>query len=219
MKTCQSHGKTVIIELQYMPPIEYFVHLIAFEKIVIDTHDKYIKQTYRNRCRIRGANKIEDLVIPVLKGRGQGKLTCEVEIDYKQKWLGKHKRAIASAYGKAPFFEYYADELFAILDEKPSLLFELNKKLLTKCLEFLEIKSVVEFSDLDDVGEKDSYFAKNTINPKRSSATFQIFKPKKYFQVFGKDFAENLSIIDLIFNEGPEARGILENSLLLNRQN
>ncbi len=218
MNARPGHGKTMIIELQYLPPVEYFVYLLAYDKTVIDADDQYTKQTYRNRCRIRGANKVEDLVVPVMKGRGQGKLTREVTIDYKQKWLGKHKRAIQSAYGKAPFFEYYADELFEIFDERLPLLYELNKKLLTKCLEFLDVSPAIEFGSVRELDEKQLIFAKNKINPKNSRDRLQGFRPQKYFQVFGKNFAENLSIIDLIFNEGPSAKKILENSLHLKRQ-
>lgn len=205
--------ETLIIELQYLPPIQYFVYLNTFEKTVIDINDKYIKQTYRNRCRINGANKVEDLIIPIKKIAGQKMITSEVEIDHQQKWRGKHMRALQSAYGKAPFFEFYADELFEIFNKKQKTLLELNKELLTKCLEFLELNVKIDFTEIKkNAGKNVCYNAKNEINPKNSVSKNSIFSAKKYFQVFGNNFVNNLSVIDLIFCEGPQARHIIEKS-------
>lgn len=207
----------LVIELHYLPGVAYFTYLSAFEKAIIDLGDPYIKQTYRNRCRISGANKIEDLIIPVRKSNE--KKICEIEIDYSQKWLNNHLRCLQSAYGKAPFFEYYAEDIFKIYRQQPRLLIELNQNLLTKCLEMLELQTDVEFSDdFNKSAQNEVYNAKNVIHPKKSLGKDPIFQPKKYFQVFGKDFEENLSVIDLIFCEGPRALEILKNSAVSNRQ-
>jgi len=207
---------TLIIELHYLPCIQYFAYLNSFERIIIDMNDHYSKQTYRNRCRINGANKIEDLIIPIKNISNHKMLTKEVDIDHNQKWLSKHVRAIQSAYGKAPFFEYYSHEIFDIFDKRKQNLLELNKELLTKCLEFLDWKLGLEFSGSEGETDKNNlYNAKNEINPKNPILENSIYSPSKYFQVFGNNFVQNLSILDLIFCEGPQARQIIEKSCVL----
>lgn len=146
-------------------------------------------------------------------------MTREVQIDSNQKWLNKHLRAIQSAYGKAPFYEYYVDEIFGIFKKTPHSLVSLNQELLTKCLEILEFDNDLEFIDeLQRDNENDVRDARNEINPKKSIGENSIFFPQKYFQIFGNNFVQNLSIIDLIFCEGPQARQILKKSCRLNRQ-
>ena len=205
--------ETLIIELHYLPSIQYFVYLNSFEKIIIDLTDKYVKQTYRNRCSINGANKVEDLIIPIKKSSKNRIYTAEMEIDHNQKWLGKHQRAIQSAYGKAPFFEYYAHDFFEIVNKKQNSLLDLNKELLTKCLEFLGMNLSLKFSSINFISDKNGYYdARNDINPKTPIIKNSIFSAEKYFQVFGNNFVNNLSVVDLIFCEGPQARQIIEKS-------
>ena len=205
--------ETLIIELHYLPCIQYFVYLNSFNRVIIDLNDQYTKQTYRNRCRINGANKVENLIIPVKKIRSGGKFTSEIEIDYNQKWLRKHLRAIQSSYGKAPFFEYYVDDLFNIFNKKPRNLLSLNKALLTKCLELLNFELNLEFAAGENENKKNFIKnAKNEINPKNSISKNSIYDSQIYFQVFGNNFVNNLSIIDLIFCEGPQARHIIQKS-------
>ncbi len=207
---------TLLIESQYLPCIQYMVYLCSFKKVVIPKDDFYIKQTYRNRCRINGANNIENLIIPIKKTSGTKPLTCQVEIDYEQKWLKNHARAIQSAYGKAPFFEYYGDEILDIFYKKPSNLHDLNRKLLTKCLEILEIDLKIEYSGtIDEMQKKEVYNAINHINPKTVIQQDSLFRSANYFQVFGSNFADNLSIIDLIFCEGPQARQLIGKSCVM----
>lgn len=206
--------RTLLIELHYLPCIQFFVYLASFEKTVIDLSAIYTKQTYRNRCRINGANKIEDLIIPVKKNKHP-----HIAIDYGQKWHTKHLRAIQSAYGKAPFFEYYADELFEIFNKKQISLLDLNKELLTKCLEILDLDLELNYSELINLeGENQLYDARNEINPKNTISKNSIYMPESYFQVFGNNFVNNLSIIDLIFCEGPQARHFIQKSCTSNRQ-
>lgn len=207
---------TLFIELHYLPSVQYLVYLSAFNQIVIDLDDVYQKQTYRNRCKINGANKIENLIIPIKKVPNQKMLTRNVEIDYAQKWLNNHKRAIQSAYGKAPFFEYYWDEFNEIYNKRPDRLLELNKQLLTKCLEMLDLNLNIEFVEIKNNSDKKGVTdLKNKINPKTPSSISSIFRPANYFQIFGNNFAHNLSIIDLIFCEGPNARHIIAKSCAL----
>lgn len=204
--------KVLFIELQYLPCIKYFVYLNSFDQVIINPNDVYSKQTYRNRCRINGANNIENLIIPTRKISGSKSLTCEVLIDNNQKWLNKHIRAIKTAYGKAPFFEYYIDDFIDIYNSKYDLLIELNTTLLTKCLELTGLKAEFNFdTKTKENVENNHYNATNLINPKNSNSKNLTYSPVEYFQVFGNKFVNNLSIIDLIFCEGPQAKTIISN--------
>ena len=204
--------KTLLIELHYLPSIQYFVYINYFKNIFIDPTDIYLKQTYRNRCRINGANKIEDLTIPIKKVSSSRK-TLHVEIDHQQKWLNKHLRAIQSAYGKAPFYEYYADDFSSVFIKNANSLFSFNKRLLTKCLDILELDVTINFSESIEKMDKNTlYDGRGEINPKKSNFPNSIFMPEKYFQVFGNNFVQNLSVIDLIFCEGPQARHFIQKS-------
>lgn len=207
-----TNADTIIIELHYLPCVAYFAYISSFKHVIIDVGDAYSKQSYRNRCRIKGANKVENLTIPV-KGRDQKLPAYHIEIDYNQKWLNNHQRAIQSAYGKAPFFEYYAEELFEVYQSRPPMLLDFNKALLTKCLEMLELQINLEFREnIEKISDISIFNAKNIIHPKKELPTKTLYSAKKYFQVFGKNFVPNLSVIDLIFCEGPGAGQILKES-------
>jgi len=201
-----SQTSTFLIELQYLPPIEYFVAIVQHDVLLVEACENYQKQTYRNRCYIKGANNIQILSIPVEKG-SQKKTTKDVKINYSNNWPMQHWRSIQSAYGKAPFFEFYAYYLEPVYYQKFTYLFDFNLKLLTICLQILQIKTKLEFT----ADYKRKYPNKN-IKDARSgilpanrtlSSTYSNFDT--YQQVFGKQFAQNLSIIDLIFCLGPEA--------------
>lgn len=209
---------TIIIELQYLPCVAYFTYLTLFDRVIIDIGEQYVKQSYRNRCRINGANKVENLIIPIRKNSGNQR-SSDIKIDYQQKWMNNHMRAIQSAYGKAPFFEYYAEEIFEIYSRKPLTLIALNQELLTKCLEFLELQIGVEFkSNIENNSIKEAYNAKSVIHPKKDLPQNTLFSSEKYFQVFGKNFVPNLSVIDLIFCEGPGSGHIIKKSISAKRQ-
>jgi len=205
-------NNTLIIELHYLPSIPYFAYLASFRQVIIDIGEAYSKQSYRNRCRINGANKIENLIIPV-KGGNKKKVVSEVEIDYDQKWLNNHLKAIQSAYGKAPFYEFYAEDLFEIYRSKPRQLVGLTARLLTKCLELLELQTDIKFNkNLEIFSNSGSINMKNTIHPKKILPERPLYFQQNYFQVFGKNFVPCLSVIDLLFCAGPEACSIIRKS-------
>lgn len=203
-----------IIELQYLPQPEYFALLIHEQNIEIDKHEYFVKQTFRNRCQILTANGVDDLTIPVI-GAGKKILAKDIKIDYSQKWLNRHWRAIQSAYGKAPFFEYYADELRNIFDKKHEYLFDLSHDLLTQCLDSLGLKIDISFTkeyhDLKNQPENDF---RTVISPNSNSNLSIPYNQINYQQVFGNNFVNKLSVIDLIFCEGPEAGRIIKSSII-----
>lgn len=197
----------VVIESQYLPRISYFAKIIDHDKIMIDIHENYQKQSFRSRCQIRSANKpIENLIIPVKKS--SERTMKYIELDYGQKWNHEHLHAIKSAYGKAPYFEYYWEDLKAILISKPDKLTDLNALLLKFCLKCLQFSGEVVFTDRFEKTYDSAAFvdARWLLDKKNKTISTDI---PQYQQVFGKEFEPDLSIIDLIFCCGPESRSIL----------
>nr|WKN35561.1 WbqC family protein [Tunicatimonas sp. TK19036] len=204
-----------LVESYYLPCLAYFASIRSSTKILLDNSETYIKQSYRNRCYILGANKIQPLSVPV--HRGSGKVcTKDVRVAYGNRWQNNHWRSIASAYGKTPFFAHFADEFHDILFHQHKYLIDLNVDLLSKCLELLQWKHTIHFCQ-----DNDTFIEKKPINDYRgqiqiSETKFKNyqFQPIQYMQAFGKDFAPNLSIIDLLFCEGPRADYIIQHSLI-----
>jgi len=204
--------KVVLLELHYLPSIEYFSYIYHFDTIYIEAQENYQKQSYRNRCKIKGANKIESLIVPIQHRKYQ-KIT-DVKIDYNQKWMGVHKRAIMSAYGNAPFFDYFSQDLLGVYRVGYNKLFDLNMALLTKCLELLGIHREIKFTDSFDKSIKNSQIdARGVIHPKKSLGKPVKFRVVAYDQIFGSNFAANLSIVDLLFCVGNRSTDILKKSL------
>lgn len=206
------HAKTALIDLQYLPCIAYFSALSKFDEIVVEKFEHYEKQTFRNRCCIKGPHRIETLIVPVTGKHGKRAIGA-VQIDYSQKWLNNHWRTIQTAYGNAPFFEYYAGDLHDVLFRKPVLLWELNFTVLTLCLKWLKNEAqvtqtqVYEEQALPGVAD-----LRGVINPKKKGACNSFYETVEYPQVFGSNFVPNLSLMDLVFNQGPGAWSIVKAS-------
>lgn len=203
----------MLSEIQYLPPVEFFVHLLEHEKLLIEGNENFQKQSYRNRCYIKSANNIQELSVPIKK-TGEKVLISEAEIDYSQKWLMVHWRSLCSAYGNAPFFEYYSIYFEQIFFKKHKFLFDLDMELLLLCLKLLglskKIEITQEYCPVTSYITGDIKDMRGGIHPK--------FLPdkivfKEYPQVFGKDFVKNLSIVDLLFCEGNNSLSILQQSI------
>jgi hypothetical protein len=199
-----------VIELQYLPQPAYFAQLLIHQDLVIDGHENYVKQSYRNRCRILTANGLDQLSVPV-QGSGKKKPTRDIKIDYSQKWLNRHWRAIKAAYGRAPYFEYYADAYADIFNKKHNFLFDLSLDMLTQCLENLQIDMQPSFSKV--YVEEPDIDLRDEISLKQDAKAAILYKQIPYQQVFGSNFVDNLSIIDLIFCEGPQAGDLLKSGI------
>ena len=205
----------VLLDSQYLPSIAYFSAIKAASKVLIETQENFVKQTYRNRCRILTANKVLDLSVPV--NHGNRKIPIQkLTIDHRQKWKNNHWRAIESAYRNAPFYEHYSEEIREVLYSDNRTLFELNHQLLTICLKYLQIDTPIHFTtDYHKNYDEPVLDLRSAIHPKKDVLALSWFAPQPYHQIFGKDFVPNLSIIDLLFCEGPEAVGLLQKSLKL----
>ena len=217
----------VLLTSAYCPPIEYFAAIasefslqgesVVPAEVVLEASENYQKQSYRNRCTILSSQGPLDLSFPIvhINGTHNGIPIREVLVDYKNNWLLNHKRAIESAYYSSAYFEYYKDEFFSILERCPERLFDLNLSLLKFFLSKVGISANISFTD--------DYFLKygpdvkdlrSVITPKRPNAIMKDLQLEKpYFQVFsGKyGFVGGLSIMDLLFNEGPDSILFLKN--------
>lgn len=201
--------ETTYLSTAYFPPIEYFYHILKSENIVIDNLETYKKQTYRNRCNIYSEKGLMPLSIPVTKPKGNGTKTDEILITNIDKWKSNHWKTIETAYMNSPFFEYYQEEIRIEFVKQYDKLTDFNDSLLKVILKILEINKQINYSKSfikPDTFPNDYRFV---ISPKKSNNL--IFD--EYIQVFGErhGFIENMSILDLLFNLGPEARYYLEN--------
>jgi len=205
----------VLLETNYLPSLEYFALLSKFESLVVNKNENYQKQSLRNRCYIMGPNKVQLLTVPVSHGSKRKRIS-DVTIDYSQKWNVEHIRTLKSAYGKSPYFEYYIDYFVSILEQKEKYLLDLNLKMLTLCLELVKIDTKISDSrngQLNLIYLNDRYYGQ--ITRKSTYLTRNIYKEVKYQQVFGSNFVPNLSIIDLLFCEGPNSGAIIRQSTII----
>lgn len=173
----------------YYPTIGLMAQLITEPKIAIEAHENYIKQTFRNRTSILQAHGVMHLIIPVQKN---SKLISEIQISYQEKWQHQHWGAIVSAYKNAPYFEYYAPYFEQFYKQETNLLLEFNLQILKAC--FKVIKADVEIIQSSYYQEFGNFSLPNE------------FKFTTYQQVFQSNtiLIQDLSILDLIFNLGPE---------------
>ena len=225
-----------LLTTAYFPPISYFAAIaedmeglvrikgedrksilsspLSPSIIYIEACENYQKQSYRNRCRFYAADGVQSLSFPIIhEGNTHKRPVSEVKIDYSTPWVMQHKRAIVSAYRTSAYFEYYQDELFAILDSKPEKLIDLNTKLLEFFLEKTGIKAEIHMTESYG-GQEDCEDLRESIHPKRPDTILQNLKLEKpYFQIFAEKhgFIPNLSIMDLLFNEGPDSIIFLKN--------
>jgi hypothetical protein len=201
-----------LIEPHYLPSLEFFCAILSSESIVLEKNETFLKQTYRNRCYINTAQGIKFLTVP-LEGRHGKILFKDVHVERGSRWRNNHWRTIESAYRKAPFYDYYERELYEIIFRGHERLFELNHDLLSFCLRSIGIKKNISASVAYEVEvEKDVFDLRSQITDKKPFASRTIYRPSSYYQVFGNEFVPNLSLIDLLFCEGPESLAKLKSS-------
>ncbi|MEO9870141.1 WbqC family protein [Ekhidna sp.] len=198
----------LVIEPHYLGNIEYFTLLNQYDQVTLEVQDSFPKQTYRNRSYFLTSNKVQPVIVPVSYSNGMP--TKEVKIDYSQRWVKDHWGAFYSAYGKAPFFEYFSEEFRKIWEKNFDYLVDLSFEFLQMSIKLLQIKVDVKltanYEDSHDLDFRD------TINPKKPFSDRKIYDSITYRQLFGNTFVPNLSITDLIMCEGPNAAQILKNS-------
>ncbi|RRB06586.1 WbqC family protein [Larkinella rosea] len=200
------------IELHYLPSLTYFTALLPFDTVWLEAAEHYGKQSYRNRCYVLTANGIDRLTVPVRNGTHKQSIR-EVRIDDRQAWPDRHWRCLVSAYSKAPFFEFYADELEAVFRKKWSYLFDLNLELLTLCLKWLGWKKQLLLTEVFEKQPSVGILDAHTLVVERATTqNGRFYQPVSYQQNFGNVFVSDLSILDLIFCQGTLAPDVLKQS-------
>ncbi|MDG2397555.1 MAG: WbqC family protein [Flavobacteriaceae bacterium] len=196
----------LVIYPNYLPNIIFFSILSNYQEVIWYIHGKYQKQTYRNRTKIYGPNGVLDLIVPIIKPQNDFKKDFSIITCNQENWKKKHWNSIENSYSSSPFFEYYKDELYTFFFEKKDILIDFNLNLIRLMLEWLNIKLNFNKS-LKEIKQKE--FEKNLILCKKN---IHLNFPK-YTQVFNykNGFIENLNILDLIFNLGPESSSYLKN--------
>ncbi|WKK75910.1 WbqC family protein [Marivirga salinae] len=205
--------KSILIELQYLPSVAFFSSLEGKEEMILEANEFFEKQTYRNRCHLLSSQQIEILTVP-LQGANKKIKTRDIKIDNSQNWSKKHWRSIQTCYGKSPFFEFFADEFQPIYEKDYLYLWDVNLDLLTICLKITGQKiKITESGSYEKKVSENVMDARSLIHPKKPEILNQFHKPKAYNQSFGNNFEPNLSVIDLLMNEGPNTKTVIQQSI------
>lgn len=195
----------MLFSTNYFGELPYFQALAKYEEITIDIHEFYKKQTWRNRTQILGSNGPMYLSIPVLRPNGSKSIVQEIEIANETNWRKDHWKAIESSYKHSPYFFYYGSLVKDLIYRKEKLLIDYNQFILKTVLSWLDLNINVKYSK--------EYIAPESPNDHRVFLDKKKFgqEQRKYIQVFSDKmpFYSNLSILDLLMNEGPIARNFV----------
>lgn len=196
-----------LLATTYFGPVQWYQKLNQSDRCLIERHDHFIKQTYRNRCVIATTNGLQALTVPIERFEGAHCAMLNIRISDHGSWRHLHWNALQSAYGESPFFEFYADDIRPFYERRWEFLVDFNMEITQKMCELLDIQPHITLTDAyvsaDQEGVTDYRDAIRPKNPLPDDS----FQPRRYYQVYEQKhgFQPNLSILDLLFNEGPEA--------------
>ncbi|MDD3773020.1 MAG: WbqC family protein [Weeksellaceae bacterium] len=197
----------MIFPVFYFGPLSYFGKLIATENFSFEIHENFPKQTYRNRCHIQAANGKLRLVIPIAHD-GSRKIK-DIRISTDCNWQKEHFKSLVSAYKSSPYFEFYEEELAAVYEKKEKFLIDFNLNTLAfiqSKLKFeLNFNLTENYQEIEEENDFRNYF-NSKIEPEKNNFP-------SYMQVFDErfDFMPDLSILDILCNEGPKSTTYLRN--------
>ncbi|MEJ7779701.1 MAG: WbqC family protein [Daejeonella sp.] len=196
--------KGAIFPLFYLPPIDYFSKLVEHKTgVILENAEHFQKQTFRNRASIHSPNGRLDLIVPVVRGSKNHTKIKDVKISYDFNWQRLHWMSLQTCYRSSAYFEFYEDDLAIFYEKKWDFLFDYNEQFLSLLLRFLKVNIHYQYTNDFEKEYAESFDFRNSIHPKQSPST----DVEIYFQVFEErnGFLPNLSIVDLLFNQGPQS--------------
>ena len=194
-----------LLSSTYFGPVQWYQKLHRYDECLIERHESFIKQTYRNRMIIATTNGPLALTIPT--NHDTSMAMKDIRISDHANWRHVHWNALLSAYGESPFFEYYQDDIRPFYEKKYEFLFDFNMEIMEKMIELLDIRPHVRVTDEYFPKKSDEFMDfRDAIRPKKPLPDAE-FTPERYYQVYEQKhgFLPNMSILDLLFNEGNEA--------------
>lgn len=200
-----------VFPVHYFPSVSWFAAISLEKSVFLEQWQHYRKQEMHNRMLIQGPNGVQFLSIPV-KRTGKNTPISESEISYAENWQKNHWKSLETAYRSSPYFEYYEDRIAPFFSGAEELLLQLDLEIIKVLCGILEIETEFKLTEsYEDADQYEKDFREEFLG--RSNSMPEWFQPKEYHQVF-KQFDPNLSVLDLICNEGPNARGVLQASLV-----
>ena len=209
--------KEVLLSTTYFGPIQWYQKLYRAEEVFIERCESFQKQTYRNRCLIATTNGLQALTIPVVRDQSNRlsdtnqdqepvSLIHSIRISDHGNWRHLHWNALKSAYGESPFFDYYQDDIRPFFEQRWDYLFDFNEAIREKMCELLDIQPSVRYTEEFASTVNNIMDFRSSIRPKHPEPDPD-FTPKRYYQVYEQKhgFLPNLSILDILFNMGPES--------------